>query len=127
MKRYCYVNYDDINQAYPDLTVLIAKPTEDMLIEAPEPMYVSIRFEHIRYELYLQLQLEFIFLFKIYNNSAVKQKYQLNLKSNSYPIDVYLASNEENNKKSREALLGIKMVIMIIKSILTFFLNSYFL
>jgi hypothetical protein len=42
--RYSYITYDDICEAYPDLTVLIAKPHEDMIVEAPEPMYVSIDF-----------------------------------------------------------------------------------
>lgn len=77
-QKYCYVTHDDICQAYPDKTVLIIKPTDDMIIETPEPVY-------------------------IYNNSAVKQKYQLNLKSTSSPIDVYLVNNAFKKQEDVES------------------------
>ena len=43
---------------------------QDTIVEVPEPMY-------------------------IYNNSSVKQKYQINLKSSSAPIDAYLIQSQD--------------------------------
>lgn len=47
-------------------TLVLIKPNLDTVVEVPEPMY-------------------------IYNNSGFKQKYQVNVKSNSLPVDVFLA------------------------------------
>lgn len=69
--KYSYITYDDLCKAFPSAqeTLIVVKGNEDTTVEVTEPMY-------------------------IYNNSSVKQKYQVSLKSQSSQIDVYLASNQ---------------------------------
>lgn len=63
--QYNYITHGDLCKIFPDQTVLMIKTDEaDAAMEVPEPMY-------------------------IFNNSAVKQKYQINLKTDTGQIDVY--------------------------------------
>ena len=41
---------------------------------------------------------------QIYNNSSVKQKYQVNLKSGTEPIDVYLVNREVEQFEDSNAI-----------------------
>lgn len=69
-RGHIYLTHEDLCQAFPEQsTLIVAKLNEDTILEVPEPMY-------------------------IYNNSSVKQKYQVNLKSSTEPIDVYLVNKE---------------------------------
>jgi hypothetical protein len=72
-----YMTHEDICQAFSnpsnEQSIILVKMNQETQMEVPEPMY-------------------------IYNNSSVKQKYQINLKSNSEPIDAYLIQQE--NKSS---------------------------
>ena len=67
-----YLTYEDLNETFPIKTqsLIVAKLNNDTIMEVQEPMY-------------------------IYNNSSVKQKYQVNFKSNTNAIDVYLINREK--------------------------------
>jgi hypothetical protein len=68
-----YVTHDDIYNAFStnlqSQSLILVKLNQTVQIEVPEPMY-------------------------IYNNSSVKQKYQISLKSSSEPIDAYLLQDQ---------------------------------
>jgi len=71
-----YMTHDDIHQAFArssNQSIILVKLNQDTQMEVPEPMF-------------------------IYNNSSVKQKYQINLKSNSDPIDAYLLQKDLSEK-----------------------------
>lgn len=73
-----YLTDKDLIQAFPsDSALIVAHLDEDAVMEVPEPMY-------------------------IYNNSSVKQKYQVALKSSTDPIDVFLVNNEANDESELE-------------------------
>jgi transcription factor E2F3 len=62
-------------------TLLLIKSNDDLTtMEIPEPMY-------------------------IYNNSSVKQKYQINLKSTSGNLDVYLINNNIDNNNDSNGII----------------------
>jgi len=76
-----YLTYDDLEKAHPQIlskSLIIAKMNEETAMEIPEPMY-------------------------IYNNSSVKQKYQVNLTSKTEPIDVYLIDRKESSSLKEDA------------------------
>lgn len=76
-----YLTYDDLEKAHPEIlsqSLIIAKMNEETAMEIPEPMY-------------------------IYNNSSVKQKYQVNLTSKTEPIDVYLIDRKESSSLKEDA------------------------
>lgn len=74
--KYNYLTYNDICQSINNNTLLIIKSNDDLTnMEIPEPMY-------------------------IYNNSSVKQKYQINLKSISGNLDVYLVNNNDESNQT---------------------------
>lgn len=86
-----YMTHEDICQAFKNSTneqsIILVKLNQDTQMEVPEPMY-------------------------IYNNSSVKQKYQINLKSNSEPLDAYLIQDQQNkslvikvNKQNKRKLI----------------------
>ena len=89
-----YLTFDDLNETYPFKTqsLIVAKLNHGTIMEVPEPMY-------------------------IYNNSSVKQKYQVNFKSSTEAMDVYLINKEkelnynEFTNKSNEAILKINKEI----------------
>lgn len=82
-RRDIYLTHEDLCHAHPEQsTLIVAKLNEDTVLEVPEPMY-------------------------IYNNSSVKQKYQINLKSSTEPIDVYLVNKEhEKQVESDSPVIG---------------------
>ena len=57
----------------PNQSIILVKLNQDTVMEVPEPMY-------------------------IYNNSSVKQKYQINLKSSSDPIDAFLLQQKSSSE-----------------------------
>lgn len=67
-----YLTNEDIQEAFSssNQSLILIKMNQDTIVEVPEPMY-------------------------IYNNSSVKQKYQINLKSSSAPIDAYLIQSQD--------------------------------
>lgn len=67
-----YLTNEDIQEAFSssNQSLILIKMNQDTIVEVPEPMY-------------------------IYNNSSVKQKYQINLKSSSVPIDAYLIQSQD--------------------------------
>lgn len=89
--KLAYLTYDDLIKSVEEnnnggedepakIESLLVKPSDpsSLSVEVPEAMY-------------------------IYNNSAVKLKYQINLKSNSTPIDVFLL-NQPNNSCQESSL-----------------------
>ncbi|CAF1089754.1 unnamed protein product, partial [Brachionus calyciflorus] len=90
-KKNCYVEFRELIKSCSSDTpqsIILVKLNKETVIEVPEPMY-------------------------IYNNSSVKQKYQVTIKDNQSPVDVYLCNEkvdksdnqgEENNQNNEDSM-----------------------
>jgi hypothetical protein len=72
--KYAYLSYDDLIKATES-----SQPTQSLIIKTTDPSALSIEVPEAMY---------------IYNNSAVKQKYQISIKSDSVPIEVYFLNKK---------------------------------
>jgi hypothetical protein len=82
--RYAYLTYEDLIK-----TTESNPPNQSLIIKSSDPSGLNIEVPEAMY---------------IYNNSAVKQKYQINIKSDSVPIDVYFLNKKIKNHQMNELI-----------------------
>jgi hypothetical protein len=80
--KYAYLTYEDLIKATES-----NPPTQSLIVKSSDPTALNIEVPEAMY---------------IYNNSAVKQKYQINIKSDSVPIDVYFLNKKSKNEETNE-------------------------